>query len=159
MITASIDYTHKDGIEVLENVIRVSLMTIDSSRIPAKELSLMFDTGAFITLIRKDRAELNGYKILEEKGCIISGFSEKGLICDLRKIPSAVFCGHRIDDVIIATPHDDGVLVSEVLGMNILENFMFGMDLDSREIYTKKRATFTSLKPKYQSGSVSLFRE
>ena len=142
-----------------ENKILVSLMTIDDSRVPVRQLSLLFDTGAFITLIRKDRAEINGYKIFEENACLISGVSEKGLSCDLRKIPSVVFCGHRIDDVIIATPHDEDVLVSEVVGMNILENFNIGLDLDKQEIYTTKRDSFTSLKPKYRSGNVSLLHE
>jgi hypothetical protein len=49
--------------------------------------------------------------------------------------------------------------VSEVLGMNILENFDFGLNQDKGEIYLNKRDSFVSGKPKYKSGEISLFTE
>ncbi|MCL2169940.1 MAG: hypothetical protein FWB74_07940 [Defluviitaleaceae bacterium] len=58
--------------------------------------------------------------------------------------------------MIIATPVDDGVRVSEVLGMNILENFDFGFGLSSREIFLAKRGDFISDKPRYKSGDINL---
>ena len=154
-----INYSHKEEIEILKNVIRITFVTFDNSRSVAQRFPLLFDTGAFITLIRKDRAILNGYKIYEKRGCVISGFSEKGLVCDLRIIPSIVFCGFRITDVLVATPCEDGISITEVLGMNILENFRFGMDFEKEEIYLNKRKRFISQKPKYSCGSVSFFEE
>ena len=141
----------------MDNKTQVSLVTIDNSHVPMKRIHLLFDTGAFITLIRKDRAESNGFKIYKERSCVITGFSEKGLVCDLRKIPTAIFCGFRVDDVLVATPHEDGVPVIEVLGMNILENFSFGLDFEKEEIYINIRKGFVSQKPKYQCGNVSFF--
>ncbi|MDR2167492.1 MAG: hypothetical protein LBE35_06565, partial [Clostridiales bacterium] len=76
-----------------------------------------------------------------------------------RIIPVAVFCGFRIRDVIVATPHDDGVRITEVLGMNILENFDFGFSLSKSEIYLSINRGFASQKPKYSCGSISIFRE
>ena len=67
-----------------------------------------------------------------------------------------IFCGYEIKDVIIATPADDGVKVSEVLGMNILENFDFGFNLSRREIFLAKRDDFISDKPRYKSGDINL---
>ena len=158
-MATEIDYSHKDTITVVNSSIRVTLISIDDSLKPVKRLPIIFDTGAFITLIRKDRAQKNGYKVVAEKSCIISGFSEKGLLCDLRRIPTAVFCGFRIDDVLIATPHDDGVKVSEVLGMNIIENFNLGLDLDKEQIYLNVRHDFVSQKPRYRCGKVSVISE
>lgn len=114
------------------------------------------DTGAFITVLRKERAELNNYPIVKEKGCIIAGFSEKGLVCDLRLIDKVVFCGFEINNVIIATPHDNHISVSEVLGMNVLENFKLTLDLDNERLESSFRGQFESKKLKYQSGAVHL---
>jgi hypothetical protein len=145
-----ITYSSKEDVEVSENKIHVGIASIGKSHIPMTRFSLLLDTGAFITLISKERAEENGYKIYEESGCIISGFSEKGLICDLRTIPTVVFCGFRIEDAVVATPHDNGIPITEVLGMNVLENFSFGLDFTKSEIYMAIRKDTISQKPKYQ---------
>ena len=158
-MTTEILYSRTDKIKISKNKIHITLTTINTTRDPVTRHSLLFDTRAFITLINKNIAELNGYGIFEENGCIISGFSEKGLVCDLRRIPIVVFCGFRIDDVLVAVPHDDRVHVTEVLGMNILENFRFGLDFEKAEIYLNVRGDFVSQKPKYQCGNVSLFRD
>ena len=50
-------------------------------------------------------------------------------------------------------------MVSEVLGMNVLENFDIGLEQTKGEIYLNKRASFVSEKPKYRSGAVSLLTE
>ncbi|MCL2199458.1 MAG: hypothetical protein FWB80_11085 [Defluviitaleaceae bacterium] len=154
----NIGYTHKDAIRITENKIEVSLITINNGKTPVKSHDLLLDTGAFLTILNKRAAELNGYEIYKEKACTISGFSEKGLLCDLRKIPIAFFCNHKIEDVIIATPHEN-IQVTEVLGMNILENFTFGLDFSAKEIFTKIRADFASQKPRYKCGAVSILTE
>jgi len=120
---------------------------------------LLIDTGAFITMMNKKTANRRGYPVIDVKGCAISGFSQQGLLCDLRKIPVVVFCGYTIKDVIVTTPHYDNVEVSKVLGMNVLENFDFAVSLDNKEVYLNKRKTFVSEKPKYKSGEISLFTE
>ncbi|MCL2014595.1 MAG: retropepsin-like domain-containing protein [Oscillospiraceae bacterium] len=158
-MTTSITYTRTERLTIDESKINIDLVTIDDTNRPAKNFNLILDTGAFITLIRKDRAQKNGYKIEKERACRIAGFSEKGLLCDLRRIPTAVFCGFRLDDIIVATPHDDGIEVSEVLGMNIIENFNLGLDLDEEQIYLNVRHNFVSQKPRYQCGKVSVINE
>ena len=120
---------------------------------------MLIDTGAFITMMNKKTASRRGYPIIDVKGCAISGFSQQGLLCDLRKIQLVVFCGYTIKNVIVATPHYDNVEVSEVLGMNVLENFNFAVSLDNKEIFLNKRNTFVSEKPKYTSGEIGFFSE
>ncbi|MCL2204800.1 MAG: retropepsin-like domain-containing protein [Defluviitaleaceae bacterium] len=153
----NVSYTHKDKLSVSKNKIFVDLYTVNDSHKPVEQLHIILDTGAFMTLIDKDVAVSSGYEIIEEKGCIISGFSEKGLLCDLRKISTLVFAGFKIKDVIIATPHEDDIGVAEVLGMNILENFNFHIDIETEEIYLNKRGAFTSQKPRYACGEINLF--
>jgi len=154
-------YTHCGNIDLTDNKMLVELWSVDGNRRkePVQRLELLLDTGAFITLISKDTAEEYGFKIKEECGCAISGFSEKSLMCDLREIPNVVFCGFTISNVIVATPHDDGVKVAEILGMNLLENFDFGFNLTQQKIFLNKRPTFESNKPKYKVGEISLFDE
>ncbi|MCL1998767.1 MAG: retroviral-like aspartic protease family protein [Turicibacter sp.] len=153
------NYSYRDIFGIMENKILIRLLTVDSSSKPVKNLALLLDTGAFITTMSKSLADENGYKITEEKGCAISGFSENGLLCDLRVIPILMFCGIVVENAIIATPHYDNVKIARVLGMNILENFNLGLNLDTREIFASIRPKFVSQKPKYQSGDVYLLGE
>ena len=157
----NVSYSHVGNFGVTENKMIIEVQSVDyhNRQEPIQWLDLLIDTGAFITMLSKATAEENGYPIIQSQGCKISGFSQKELLCDLRKIPIMVFCGYMVKDVIIATPHDDNVLVSEVLGMNILENFDFGINQDKREIFLNQRVSFVSEKPKYKSGEVSLFSE
>ena len=155
----SIEYSHKDRIQVTDNAIIYELIMIDNSRIPAKTMQIKLDTGAFITVLTKKRAEKNRYEIIDGDGCALRGFSEKGLICDLRIIPNVVFCGYLMKNVTIATPRDDNAIVTEVLGMNILENFNIGLNLDKGEIFANLRNDFVSQKPKYSCGEVGIFYE
>ncbi|MCL2169351.1 MAG: retroviral-like aspartic protease family protein [Defluviitaleaceae bacterium] len=157
----TIKYSHEGDFELIENKLVAVLGSINASERnrPVQELPLIVDTGAFITLINKDTAENHGYKIDNNKTIIITGFSEKGMICDLRKIPALVFCGFVIQDVLIATPQSHEVKVPEVLGMNILENFNFAFDMDEHLIYLNKRGEFVSDKPHYKSGEVVLLEE
>ena len=78
---------------------------------------------------------------------------------DVRKISAAVFCGYRMSDVLVATPHFDDVSVTEVLGLNILENFHIGLNFEKEELYAQIRTDFVSQKPKYQCGNVRLAQE
>ena len=157
----TVDYSHVGGFDVLENKMIIGLQSVDykNKNQPIGQVDLLIDTGAFLTMLSKATAEENGYPITKPQGCRISGFSQKDLLCDLRKIPVVIFCGYTIKDVIVATPHDDNASVSEVLGMNVLENFDFGFNLSKREIYLNKREAFISEKPKYKSGEVELFSE
>ena len=157
----SISYSHMGKFKVAENKMIVHIQSVDyqNRKMPVNQHNLLIDTGAFITMLNKATAEERGYPIVDVKGCAISGFSQQGLLCDVRKIPVVIFCGFTIKDVLVATPHYDNVTVSEVLGMNVLENFDIGLEQAKGEIYLNKRAFFVSEKPKYKSGEISLLTE
>jgi hypothetical protein len=59
------------------------------------------------------------------------GITDVGLVCDMRKVSLIMLSDFIVEDVVIATPHDDGVLITEVLGMNVLEKFHIGFDYKS----------------------------
>jgi len=157
----NMSYSHKGAFVMRNNKMVILLYSVDyhNRNAPVREFNVFIDTGAFLTLLNKETADEFGYPIIEEKCCAISGFSEKGLLCDLRKIPALLFCGFTIRDVIIATPHHDDVHVSEVLGMNVLENFDIGLVQTCGELYLNLRAPFISEKPRYQSGEISLLTD
>ena len=152
-------YENSEGINIENGKVVVRLASIHETRAPVRNFELLLDTGAIITLLNKERADGYGYKIVKEKGCELSGFSEKGLLCDFRVIPTIVFCGFKIKDVHVATPHFNGVQVTEVLGMNLLENFDFGVSLTKEELFLNARRGFESQKPRYKCGEVSLIRD
>ena len=157
----NISYSHKGQVDTIQNKLIVHVQSVDykNRNLPVVQHDLLIDTGAFITMLNKTSAEECGYPIIDERGCAISGFSQQGLLCDVRKIPIIIFCGFIIKDVIITTPHDDHVIVSEVLGMNVLENFDFGLSQTNDELYLNKRNFVVSEKPKYQSGAIGLLVE
>jgi len=78
-----------------------------------------------------------------------------GLLCDLRSIPYVILSDYIIKDVIIATPSEDGIEFNEVIGMNILEKFNFGFDLDKGLMYiSKKQKESTHVNPDFACGNV-----
>ena len=80
-----------------------------------------------------------------------------GLVCDLRKVSYATFFDYVINDVIIATPSDDDVIIAEVIGMNILEKFHFGIDYESSSIYMERCTKgLSQINPEFLCGAVSI---
>ena len=153
----NINYSHQDIFILIENKIYIEVKSVDANKTknPINYLNLQLDTGAFITLINKFTAEEHDYKIIKPKSCGINGFSQQGLICDLRTIPYSIFCEFIIKDFIIATPCSNDVNVTEVLGMNLLENFNFGFDFSDNKIFLSKRLNFISGLPKYKIGEIN----
>jgi len=81
-----------------------------------------------------------------------------GLVCDLRRISCVVFFDYIIEDVIIATPSDDDVIIAEVIGMNILEKFHIGFDFINSSLYLNDNISYDSqINPDFRCGSVSLY--
>ena len=79
-----------------------------------------------------------------------------GLICDLRRVSFAIFYDYFIEDVIIATPSDDDVIIAEVIGMNVLEKFQIGFDFDNDKIYLNKSESKKShINPDFMCGAIS----
>jgi len=84
------------------------------------------------------------------------GITDIGLVCDLRRVSYAVLHNYIVKDVIVATPSDDGVVVTELIGMNLLEKFNISLDIDGKWLYLSKRSgNDVYVNPDYACGSVS----
>jgi len=83
----SVSYSHKGNVDVEDNKVIVEIQSIDyqNRKSPVGRHDLLIDTGVFITMMNKKTANRRGYPIVDVKGCAISGFSQQGLLCDLRK--------------------------------------------------------------------------
>jgi hypothetical protein len=80
-----------------------------------------------------------------------------GMLCDLRIIPVVVLSGIIIENVVVATPAEDDTDITEVLGMNVLGYFRFGIDLDSRKIYlSRKDGGYEPPDSRYKCGRITL---
>jgi hypothetical protein len=83
-----------------------------------------------------------------------------GLVCDLRRVSYAVLFKYVVKDVIIATPSEDGIVITELIGMNLLEKFNFGLDVEDKWLYLSKRTSVNAhVNPDYTCGNVSLITE
>ncbi|MDR0220033.1 MAG: hypothetical protein LBI54_01355 [Lachnospiraceae bacterium] len=58
------------------------------------------------------------------------GITDIGIMFDLRKVSSLEFCGYIVKDVIVATPSESDFLITDVIGMNILEKFRIALDFE-----------------------------
>jgi hypothetical protein len=88
---------------------------------------------------------------------IDNGLPDVGLVYDLRVIPLVVFCGYKIEDMIVATPTEDNTDITEVLGMNVLGRFDFGISLERKLIcLSVNTGLYTPPDPMYACGSISL---
>jgi hypothetical protein len=88
---------------------------------------------------------------------IDNGLPDVGLVYDLRIIPLAVLCGYKIENMVVATPNEDNIDITEVLGMNVLGRFDFGISLEKKKIYLSENAgTYVPPNPDYMCGSISL---
>lgn len=99
---------------------------------------------------------LSSYTPKELKDYLVkNGITDVGLLYDLRIIPIVVFGGYQIKDVIVSTPTEDNTYISEVLGMNVLGRFHFGLDFEHRRLHLAKNANLNSaLNPKYFCGDI-----
>jgi hypothetical protein len=88
---------------------------------------------------------------------IDNGLPDVGLVYDLRVIPLVVLCGYKIESMIVATPSEDNTDITEVLGMNVLGRFEFGVSLEKKLIYlSENTGAYIPPNPNYMCGDISL---
>jgi hypothetical protein len=107
---------------------------------PFTPIPFIFDTGAAYTMLNKNLAEFNGWHIFQtglELGSYVKDV--KLIICDLRKIPNLAFGVRQIFDLVVATPTDANIIVSNLLERSFINNFYFGINQDVSKIYFKER--------------------
>ena len=102
-------------------------------------LSFLFDTGAYITVISRSRAEQIGLQLKGEHTANLIGFNkelgfDKAEIVIVPKIELGKFF---IEDVQVLVPLED-IDVLEVIGENVLECFNYVVDHEVDHIYFAK---------------------
>jgi hypothetical protein len=128
------------------------LFGVNDKGIIARKLS---SKGISVNNIVSDNAPMS---VAEKKQFLAdNGLSDVGLVYDLRVIPLAVFCGHRLENMLVATPTEDDTNITEVLAMNVLGRFDFGISLERQLIFlSMNKGLYTPPDPMYACGSVSL---
>lgn len=117
-------------------VVRVSVFVSDTQ---VSDVALIFDTGAYITVISRPTARDIALPIGSGKPAALRGFSrEHDVIAgELINIPRLMIGKHCVYDVKAVVPLED-VAVTEVLGENVLEYMNYTVDHDKDMIFFQK---------------------
>ena len=94
----------------------------------------IFDTGAFITVLTRDEAELLGFidKYTIQANVVLEGFSGSCLV-DIKDIPGLIIGGRRLEGVKVAVPQSE--TDKNILGLNVIELFKYYIDTENDMIY------------------------
>lgn len=114
-------------------------VTVYDDGMAKSSANLVFDTGAYITVLSRTTAKRAGLSLGTGKPAKLQGFSRKHdpIIGELIEIPCFVVGKHFVYDAKAVVPLDD-IAISEVLGGNILEYFDYNIDHVKNSIYFKK---------------------
>ena len=93
----------------------------------------ILDTGAFLTVISRIRAEQFGFDKLPKIASKIKGFTGE-TPADFVRIPSLKIIDKLITDVPVLIPHKRD-LEQNILGLNILEYFNYYIDTENDRMY------------------------
>ena len=110
------------------------------SGLSIKEIPFIFDSGATYTQLNKDLAEERGWKIFAT-GLELGGYLTDAppTVYDLRTIPKLAFGNKQIYELVVATPTDGNIKVSNLLGRSFIDNFAHGVEPDIGRIFFRQR--------------------
>ena len=145
MITINYDFWVRMDRDVLNQYI-VEMIEIDVQTGSIEVIEFIFDSGATYTQLNKDLAEYRGWVIFKN-GLKLGSYIKDAppTVFDLRKIPKLSFGIRQITDLVVATPVDGNVKVSNLLGRSFIDNFAHGVDPDAKKIYFTERKTKTNI--------------
>ena len=105
------------------------------------KIPFVFDCGATYTVLNKDMAEMRKWNIFKREGVYLGSYITDGkyIVYDLRKIPKLIFGVKQIENLVVATPSDGRIKVSNLLGRSFIDNFGHGVDPDNGRIFFKHR--------------------
>ena len=114
-------------------VVCVSIFVSDTN---ASNIDLVFDTGAFVTVLSRPTARKIGLSLGLGQSAKLRGFSREHDIIpgELVEIPRLMLGKHFIYNVKAVVPLED-VDVAEVLGENVLEYMNYVVDHEKDVIY------------------------
>ena len=126
------EFEREDG----HMIINVSILNDDNK---ISKIKLIFDSGAYVTVISKPTARKLGLPIGSGKPAFLRGFNREHTVVtgELIEIPKIMIGKHFVSDVKAVIPLDD-IPVAEVLGENLLEYMNYTVDHDKDKIYFEK---------------------
>ena len=103
------------------------------------KIQIAFDTGAYITVLTRMNAQLIGLPLTGEYMANLTGFnikrgSDKAEIVIVPKIEIGKYI---VENVQVLVPLEE-IVISEVLGENVLEYFIYTVDNDADRIFFSK---------------------
>ena len=110
-----------------------------TSSVRFTSVSFIVDTGAYITVLSRNRAKQIGLQLTGKYTANFTGFNiERGSDeAEIVIVPKFEIGKHFIEDVSVIVPIDD-IVVPAVIGANILEYFNYTVDHDKDRIYFTK---------------------
>jgi clan AA aspartic protease (TIGR02281 family) len=106
-----------------------------SDKAYAEKIDFILDTGAFITVISRDIAELFGYDKLPKIPSKIKGYTGEAP-ADFVRIPGLKILNTELYDVPVLIPHNKE-LKQNILGLNILEYFEYLIETNNDKIHIR----------------------
>jgi len=117
-------------------------------------INYIFDTGAYITVINKEIAAIFGFDLLPP---IVSNIALKGFAgeCtgDMKIIPGLIIGSYMLKNIKVAIPYAD--IKSNILGLNVLENFNYFLDNTNDFVYFSLNSA-PNIPEELQCGSIEL---
>ncbi|MDR2569571.1 MAG: retroviral-like aspartic protease family protein [Oscillospiraceae bacterium] len=104
-----------------------------SDKAYAEKVDFIFDTGAFITVISRDIAELFGYDRLPKIPSKIRGYTGEAP-ADFVRIPGLKILNTELVDVPVLIPHNNE-LKQNILGLNVLEYFEYSIETKNDKMH------------------------
>ena len=98
-----------------------------------EKIDFILDTGAFITVISRDIAELFGYDKLPKIPSKIKGYTGEAP-ADFVRIPGLKILNMELVDVPVLIPNNKE-LKQNILGLNVLEYFEYSIQTKSDKMY------------------------
>ena len=116
---------------------------VDAHVIPSvgkpTKIQFVFDSGAYITVLTRLSARRVGLPITGEYTANLTGFNKERRSdkAEIVVAPRIEIGKHIVEDVQILVPLED-IEITEVLGENVLEYFIYTVDHDTDRIYFAK---------------------
>jgi len=104
-----------------------------SNKAYTEKIDFILDTGAFITVISRDIAELFGYDKLPKIPSKIKGYTGE-TPADFVRIPGLKILNIEFVDVPVLIPHNKE-LKQNILGLNVLEYLEYSIETKNDKIY------------------------
>jgi len=150
-------------LERQKGLLYITIQTIhEGSPDKGKDIKLVLDTGAYLTVISRGTAIERGFDKLPKKETRLYGFSGS-VGADLVSIPGLRILGRTRTHVPVLIPHDMYIVdpetgikkqTAEVLGLNVLEYYNYYIDSENERLYLSDNPNPKFYDKSLESGQV-----